>query len=58
MATKSILKTVSIRDRRSARALANALVHAKSKKGRKPKLSAECHEMSKEEIRQMFGAAK
>lgn len=58
MATKSILKTVSIRDRRSARALVNALENARGKKDRNMKLASTCHEMSKEEIRQTFGTRK
>lgn len=58
MATSSILKTVSIRDRKSARALVNALENAKGKKDRNRNLVGTCHEMSKEEIRQTFGARK
>ena len=37
MATSSILKTVSIRDRKSARALVNALENAKGKKDKNRK---------------------
>lgn len=58
MATSSILKTVSIRDRKSARALVNALENAKGKKDKNRKLASACHEMSKEEIRQIFGTRK
>lgn len=58
MATKSILKTVSIRDRKSARALVHALETAKGKRDRNRSLTSTCHEMSKEEIRQTFGARK
>lgn len=58
MATKSILKTVSIRDRRSARALVTALENARGRKKKDTRPNSTCHEMSKEEIRQAFGTGK
>lgn len=56
MATKSILKTVHIKERRSATALVNALENAKGKTARKVTYQRMPSEASREEIRAMFGA--
>lgn len=56
MATKSILKTVHIKERKSATALVNALENAKGKSARKVKFQRVPSEASREEIKAMFGA--
>lgn len=55
MATKSILKTVHIKERKSALALANALEHAKGKAAQKVSFNRTPSEASRDEIRAMFG---
>ena len=55
MATKSILKTVTIRDRKSALALANALEQTRSRKKGNVKPTSTYRDMSKADIRKVFG---
>ena len=55
MATKSILKTVHIKDSESARRLANALEYAKGKHAREVTMSRMVSEASRDEIRAIFG---
>lgn len=57
MATKSILKTVHIKERKSATALVNALENAKGKSAQKVEFQRMPSEASREEIRAMFGVA-
>lgn len=56
MATKSILKTIHIKSRDSARALANALEYAKNKTEKTVIFSKSYSEASRDEIKAMFGA--
>lgn len=56
MATKSILKTVHIKERKSAIALVNALENAKGKSAQKVKFKRMPSEVSREDVRTMFGA--
>lgn len=55
MATKSVLKNVMIKDRRSAHRLVSALENAKNKSEKKVILSRTCSEMGRDEIRAVFG---
>ncbi len=55
MATKSILKTILIKDRKSARALVNALEHASGKGEKQVIMRKGSSEASQSEIRKMFG---
>lgn len=55
MATKSILKTVHIKDRKAAVALVNALENAKGKTSQKVTYQRMPSEASRDEIRAMFG---
>ena len=54
MATRSILKTVLIKDTRSAGRLASALESAKGHKSREVTMSRMVSDASREEIRAMF----
>jgi len=55
MATKSILKTVHIKHKKSALRLVNALENASGKRS-KPIVVSKAHtDASKEEIKRMFG---
>ena len=56
MATKSILKTIHIKDRRSIQALVRALEHAQGKSAQPVKFQRSVSEASREEIKKMFGA--
>ena len=56
MATKSILKTVHIKERKSASALVNALENAKGKSAQKVEFKRMPSDASRDEIREMFGA--
>lgn len=56
MATKSILKTVYIKERKSVNALVNALENAKGKSAQKVTYQRMPSEASRDEIRAMFGA--
>ncbi len=55
MATKSILKTIHIKNKKSALALVNALENACGKQEKKVAMSRPHSDASREEIRQMFG---
>ena len=55
MATKSILKTIHIKDRTTTISFVNALEHAKGKKEKTVKMSRACSEASRKEIALMFG---
>ena len=55
MATKSILKNIHIRDKRSAWNLVNALENAKKKKGKEVILSKNLNEIKGEKIKEFFG---
>jgi hypothetical protein len=55
MATKSILKTVHIKDRRSARRLANALENSQVKPSKEVRMGVKVTNASKKEIRDIFG---
>ena len=55
MATKSVLKNIMIKDRRSAHNLVKALEHASGKQSKDVTISRTCKEMNKDDIRKMFG---
>lgn len=55
MATKSILKTIHIKKRRSALSLVRALEHARGKTAADVIMSKSYSEASKDEIEKMFG---
>ena len=55
MATKSILKTIHIKNRRSALALVRALENAKGKAKKEVHFKKMYSTASREEIRNMFG---
>ncbi len=54
MATKSILKTIHIKNRRSANALAQALENANKKKAKVVVMTRTYSNASREEIRKIF----
>lgn len=54
MATKSILKTIHIKEKGPATALVGALVSAKGKSEKDVPMKRTCSEASKSEIRKMF----
>ena len=54
MATKSILKNISIKDNASARHLADALEHANEKRERAVEINHVVSEASREDIQRMF----
>lgn len=58
MATKSILKTIHIKDPRAARQLANALEYAAERPAKEVAMSKIVSEASREDIRKMFGIKK
>lgn len=58
MATKSILKTIHIKDRKSAVALVNALENAHGKAEKEVTMSRSYSEASKEDIQKMFGVQR
>jgi hypothetical protein len=58
MATKSILKTIVIKDRRSARKLVSALENAGGKKSEPVKQSRSYSYATADEIRAMFSKDK
>lgn len=58
MATKSILKSVSITDKQTATEFVRALENASGKNGKKVVPSQDFSDASKEEIREMFGVDK
>lgn len=55
MATKSILKTIYIKNRKSAAALIQALENADGKQQKEPVMKRSYQTASREEIRSMFG---
>lgn len=55
MATKSIMKSITIRDKRLRRDLVNALENAKKKKSKEVQLSRTCMEVTGEDIAELFG---
>lgn len=55
MATKSVLKTILIKDRRSADSLVTALENASGKKSKDVTVSRTCRELGREEIQKIFG---
>ena len=55
MATKSVLKTILIKDRRTASALVAALENASGKKSKDVVISRTCSELGRDEIKKMFG---
>lgn len=58
MATKSVLKSVNLRTRKSATALVQALERAKARKTRPVKSQRVFTDASREEIRSMFEVRK
>lgn len=56
MATKSILKTIHIKERSSANALVNALESASGKTTKDVTMKRSYSEASRDDIRKMFGA--
>lgn len=55
MATKSILKNVYIKDRRTARRLVSALENASGKSSQIVALSRSTKDLDKDEIQKIFG---
>jgi hypothetical protein len=55
MATKSILKVVHIRDKKSALRLVNALENASVKEAKQVTFRRPVHEVKAEQLRTMFG---
>lgn len=58
MATKSVLKSVDIKTRKSALALVNALENAKGKHAQPVVNNRTFTDASRDEIRKMFGDSK
>ena len=54
MATKSILKSIQIKDKKSAARLANALENASDKKAKDIKHNRSFSDASRDDIRKMF----
>ncbi len=54
MATKSILKTINIRDNKTARNFVNALEKAKSNPGKDVKYTRKCTEITGDKIKEFF----
>ncbi|MCB7321226.1 hypothetical protein [Lacrimispora sp. 210928-DFI.3.58] len=55
MATKSILKDVSIKERSLAHTFLDALDNAKSKKHEQVQISRKCSEITGDKIKEFFG---
>ena len=55
MATKSVLKSVMIKDRRAAHSLVKALENASGKQSQDVTMSRTCKELNKSDIQKMFG---
>lgn len=55
MATKSVLKNVIIKDRRSAYALVRALENAGGKQSQEVSMSRTCKELDRNDVRKIFG---
>lgn len=58
MATKSVLKNIDLKTRKSAVALVNALENAKGKSSQLVTQQRTFSDASREEIKKMFGAVK
>lgn len=58
MATKSILKTVNIKERKMGHALVEALERSQEAKPKSVKLSKPCREIKGSNIRELFGEYK
>lgn len=58
MATKSVLKNIDIKSRKSVQALASALEHANGKHSQTVMKQRTFSDASREDIRKMFGGAK
>ena len=58
MATKSILKTIHIKKRRSALALVRALENARGKSEQPVAMSRSYSEASRSDIKKMFGVSE
>lgn len=58
MATKSILKSINIKDKTTARAFVNALENASGKNAKPVAHTRVFTDASKDEIRKMFGTGK
>lgn len=58
LATKSVLKTIDIKSRKSALALVNALENAKGKHAQDVVKNRTFSDANRDEIRKMFGAQK
>lgn len=58
MATKSVLKNIDVKTRKSAYALVNALENAQGKHAQPVVNNRTFSDASKEEIRKMFGSNK
>lgn len=55
MATKSISKNITIKDKYFARSLVSALESASNKKSKKIVLEKKCREVKGEDIKKLFG---
>lgn len=58
MATKSILKNITIRDKHLSRNLVNALEHAHKKTSANVSYQRKCTEIKGDKIKSMFGEQK
>lgn len=56
MATKSILKTIHVKERSVVNALVGALENAKGKQAKDVFLSRSCSDMSRQDIKKIFGS--
>lgn len=54
MATKSILKTIDIKDKHLAHMFASALEHSENSKDNPVKISRECVELKGDDVRKFF----
>lgn len=55
MATKTMLKTVNIRDKRLGKNLVEAIENAMAHKNKKPVSNVTCEEVTKEKLKDIFG---
>lgn len=58
MATKSIMKNIDIKKKKSCHAFVLALEHAKNKKSKRVHMSRACKEIKGEKIKEIFGSDK
>ena len=54
MATKSIMKNIDIKKRKSCHAFVSALEYAKRRKGKKVQISKHIKEVAREKIKEFF----